>query len=141
MIVTGEGFNSLMNLQKERARAATAALGDFGWANLDLGLPKETETLFTGYSSYEEDDAVIWAIISENETASVINEGSEGVMVLDKTPFYAEMGGQPRRHRHIYCGDRVFKSYDVRKSKDNKYLHTGRVVKGSLLLKKGSCRD
>jgi alanyl-tRNA synthetase len=126
-----EGFNVLMSGQKERARAATAALGDFGWANLDLGLPKENSTQFTGYASFAEDDAVIWAIVSENETVSVINEGCEGILVLDKTPFYAEMGGQVADTGYITCGASVFEVTDVRKSRDNKYLHTGKAVKGS----------
>jgi alanyl-tRNA synthetase len=126
-----EGFDALMKEQKERARAATAALGDFGWAALDLGLPKDTATNFTGYDSFTEEDAKIWAIVAENESASVIKEGSEGVIVLDKTPFYAEMGGQTADTGTISKGDSVFQVTDVHKSRDNKYLHTGKVISGS----------
>jgi alanyl-tRNA synthetase len=125
-----EGFDRLMNVQKERARAATAALG-LRLANLDLGLPKDMETSFTGYSSFSEDGAVVQAIIAENETASVISEGGEGVVVLDRTPFYAEMGGQAADTGRIVRGDSVFAVADVRKSRDGKYLHTGRVLRGS----------
>jgi alanyl-tRNA synthetase len=126
-----DGFNALMKEQKERARAATAALGDFGWAALDLGLPKDTATQFTGYTSFVEEDSKIWAIVAENETASLIKEGSEGVIVLDKTPFYAEMGGQSADFGTLTKGSSVFQVTDVRKSRDNKYLHTGKVSSGS----------
>ncbi len=131
MTADREGFNALMNEQRERARAATAALGDFGWANLDLGLPKDLSTSFTGYSSFAEDGAAILAIIAENEPASAISEGGEGAIVLDKTPFYAEMGGQVADTGRIVCGGSVFEVADVKKTRDNKFLHTGKVAKGS----------
>ncbi|MDR2605662.1 MAG: alanine--tRNA ligase, partial [Oscillospiraceae bacterium] len=47
-----DGFNAHMKQQRERARAATAALGDHGWEALDLGLPKEEQTVFTGYTAF-----------------------------------------------------------------------------------------
>ena len=136
-----EGFDALMSEQRERARAATAALGDFGWAGMDLGLPKELETKFTGYDSFREEDCTVWAIAYENEAVGEINEGCEGVIVLDRTPFYAEMGGQVADTGVISAGDSVFEVSDVRRSKDNKYLHTGRVVKGSFRAEEKVCAE
>lgn len=125
------GFNKSMNEQKERARAATAALGDFGWEALDLGLPKEHETLFTGYESVRT-TAQILAIIAEDELCSSIKEGQSGIIVLDKTPFYAEMGGQAADHGIISSASASFGVNDVHKTKDGKFLHSGTVISGEL---------
>jgi alanyl-tRNA synthetase len=126
-----DGFNAGMEEQKERARAATAALGDFGWEALDLGLPKETETLFTGYTSVRE-NAQILAIISEGEPCSSVLSGQDAILVLDKTPFYAEMGGQTADHGVIASAQGRFIVKDVRKTKDGKVLHSGSVLSGEL---------
>mgnify|MGYP001234684190 CR=1 FL=1 len=129
--VDREGFDALMEEQKKRARAATSALGDFGWAAIDLGLPKDEETLFTGYDSMTEADAKVLAIVSEGELCSSVREGSQAVIILDKTPFYAEMGGQSADHGSICSSGALFEVTDVRKSKDGKYMHTGVVKKGA----------
>ena len=127
-----EGFERHMKEQKERARAATAALGDFGWESLDLGLPKDEQTLFTGYESVMEEDASILAIVSEGELCSTIAQGQTGTIILDRTPFYAEMGGQIADHGTISGPASVFQVTDVHKSRDGKYMHTGHVVSGEL---------
>ncbi len=126
-----EGFDKLMNEQRERARAATAALGDFGWAAIDLGLPKNEQTDFTGYEAFENDDAKVLAIVSDGELCSEVREGDEAVIVLDKTPFYAEMGGQCADVGDIEKDGALFRVTDVHKSKDGKYMHSGAVLKGS----------
>ncbi|MDR3149003.1 MAG: alanine--tRNA ligase [Oscillospiraceae bacterium] len=110
-----DGFNTHMTEQRERARAATAALGEHGWKHLELGLPKEEKTVFTGYNSFEETDAVVRAIGS-------------GWCVLDKTPFYAEKGGQIADTGTI-AGYTVT---NVRETKDGKYLHLGEFETGTL---------
>jgi len=124
-----EGFDVLMKEQRERARAATAALGDFGWAGLDLGLDKSIPTEFTGYDCLEGEGKVL-AIVCEGELRASVVAGSEAVIVLDKTPFYAEMGGQIADTGVITAGESVFVVEDVQKTKDGKYMHTGRVQAG-----------
>jgi alanyl-tRNA synthetase len=126
-----EGFDKLMNEQRERARAATAALGDFGWAAVDLGLPKNEETEFTGYKDFVSDDAKVLAIVSDGELCSEVREGDEAIIVLDKTPFYAEMGGQCADVGDIEKDGALFRVTDVHKSKDGKYMHSGAVLKGN----------
>ena len=126
-----EGFDKLMNEQRERARAATAALGDFGWAAVDLGLPKNEQTDFTGYEVFENDDAKVLAIVSDGELCSEVREGDEAIIVLDKTPFYAEMGGQCADVGDIEKDGALFRVTDVHKSKDGKYMHSGAVLKGN----------
>lgn len=126
-----EGFDKLMNEQKARARAATAALGDFGWEKLDLGLDAEINTEFTGYTEFES-SAKVLALVIDGELRAQAYPGEKAIAVLDRTPFYAEMGGQVADTGVIINGDAVFEVSDVRKSKDGKYLHTGIIKSGKL---------
>ncbi|MDR0935736.1 MAG: alanine--tRNA ligase [Oscillospiraceae bacterium] len=115
-----DGFDVLMKEQRERARSATAALGDFGWDKLELGLPKEEVTTFVGYEQLSADNAVVRAV-------------GDGWLVLDVTPFYAEMGGQIADTGIVlFNGEDVFKVSGVRKTKDNKYLHLGEWLTDSV---------
>ena len=59
----------------------------------------------------------------EGEQAEEMMSGVEGIVVLDKTPFYAEMGGQVADHGVITCGDAKFEVADVQKNKGGKYMH------------------
>ena len=131
MTVDLEAFNTLMQEQKERARAATAALGDFGWASLDLGLDKNIKTRFTGYEKFEDTGEVL-AIVVGNEPRSSAFAGEEAIVVLDATPFYAEKGGQVADTGVFKADGLLFEVRDVRASKDGKYLHTGIVREGEL---------
>ena len=123
------GYDDLMAAQRARARAATAALGDFGWAGIDLGLDRSIPTEFTGYTSFE-DGAVILAIAMGEELCQSIGEGDEAAIVLDKTPFYAESGGQVADIGTISSDDFVFEVSGVQKTKDDKYLHFGKIISG-----------
>ena len=130
MAVDEKAFEELMEEQRVRARTAREALGDSGWAGIDLGLDN-TPTEFVGFESSSCESCVL-AIITENESASYIREGSEGVVVLDKTPFYAEMGGQSADFGKITSEDgAVFEVRDV-KLRGGKYLHNGVMSSGDL---------
>ncbi len=124
------GFDSRMKEQRDRARAARAALGDLAWAGIDLGLDN-TPTVFTGYERFS-DQGRILAIVSDGELCSSVRTGSEAVIVLDKTTFYAEMGGQTADHGTIFSYGNVFKVTNVQKNKGGKYLHSGVMVAGEL---------
>ncbi|MBR5261466.1 MAG: alanine--tRNA ligase, partial [Oscillospiraceae bacterium] len=76
--------------------------------------------------------AKVLAIVLEGETSGVIGEGAKGIVVLDKTPFYAEMGGQVADHGKLVMGENVFMVTDVQKDKGGKYLHPGEMAAGSL---------
>ncbi len=130
MTVDQEGFKALMEEQRVRARKAREALGDLAWAGIDLGLDG-TPTTFTGYDKLS-DQGKLLAIVAEGELCSSIREGEEGILVLDKTPFYAEMGGQSPDFGKITLGDCVFEVTNVQKDKADKYLHHGKMLCGKL---------
>ena len=128
--VARDVFTELMEEQRNRAREARAAMGDLAWAGIDLGLDN-TPTEFTGYGRME-DSAKILAVVSGGELCSSIKEGAEGIIVLDKTPFYAEMGGQTADRGVIRTEKGEFDVTDVQKDKSGKYLHHGSAVRGEL---------
>ena len=130
MTIDREEFDNLMNEQRTRARKAREALGDLAWAGIDLGLAP-TPTEFTGYDKLE-DTGKILAIVTDGELCSSIRDGEEGIIVLDKTPFYAEMGGQTADHGVISFDGSDFKVTNVQKDKGGKYLHHGVMTSGKL---------
>ncbi|MEA4964282.1 MAG: alanine--tRNA ligase [Oscillospiraceae bacterium] len=132
MTVDTAAFQQLMQEQKERARAARTALGDLAWAGIDLGLDN-TPTKFIGYKE-DEGAGRILAIVVGEEIQSYIREGQDGILVLDRTPFYAEMGGQVADHGVIFMGENRFVVSDVQKDKGGKYLHHGHMEHGEILV-------
>ena len=131
LTVDEAGFRAFMEEQKVRARKAREALGDLGWAGIEFGkeLP---ETEFVGYDHNTIDDAKVLAMVVENVQAEEMMSGVEGIVVLDRTPFYAEMGGQVGDHGTITLGEAVFTVHDVQKNKGGKYMHYGKLTGGVL---------
>ena len=130
MTVDENAFQELMEQQRVRARKAREALGDLAWAGVDLGLDT-TPTKFTGYD-HTVDQGTILAIVCDGEVCSEIDEGKQGVLVLDCTPFYAEMGGQVADHGVIETDGALFQVTDVQKDKAGKFLHHGVMHSGRL---------
>ena len=123
-----DSFKKLMEEQRERARSARAALGDLAWAGIELGLDN-TPTVFTGYEK-EADEGKVLAIVKDGEICSSVVSGDTAIIVLDKTPFYAEKGGQVTDFGEIKSGDSVFEVNNVQVDKGGKYLHYGVVKSG-----------
>jgi len=124
-------FHKQMDEQRTRARKAREALGDLGWAGVEFG--KEVPaTTFVGYDNTIINDAKVVAIVVENEQAEELMPGVEAIVVLDKTPFYAEMGGQTADHGVITAEGMSFAVTDVQKNKGGKYMHTGKLTEGKL---------
>ena len=115
---------------KIRAREARKALGDLGWAGIDLGLDT-TPTNFVGYDVNVCEAKVLAVCVGEEVTGSITG-GENGIIVLNKTPFYAEMGGQVADHGVILVGDSRFEVTNVQKDKGGKYLHSGKMVRGTI---------
>ena len=130
MTLDQDGFAKLMQEQKVRAREARKALGDLAWSGIDLGLDN-TPTTFVGYDMYSCHAKVLAVCVGE-EVSGTIAGGENGILVLDRTPFYAEMGGQVADHGVILVGDSRFVVENVQKDKGGKYLHYGKMVKGSV---------
>ena len=130
MTVDEDAFQELMEQQRVRARKAREALGDLAWAGVDLGLDT-TPTKFTGYD-HTADQGTILAIVCDGEVCSEIDEGKQGVLVLDCTPFYAEMGGQVADNGVIETDGALFQVTDVQKDKAGKFLHHGVMHSGRL---------
>ena len=127
--VDQDAFQQLMEEQRVRARKAREALGDLGWAGIEFGKDMP-ETKFLGYTQNTAEGKVL-ALVSEDEMQDTIGAGVEGIVVLDQTPFYAEMGGQVADHGTITCGEAVFEVTNVQKNKGGKYMHYGVVKSGS----------
>ncbi|MBQ8441574.1 MAG: alanine--tRNA ligase, partial [Clostridia bacterium] len=124
-----ETFKKLMTQQKERARNARANIS--GWSdsskNLLAELPK---TDFLGYCTTVCDDAKVLAILVDDESVEVANEGL-CTLILDKTPFYGEGGGQVGDTGTIYDHDTMISVTDTKKS-DGVYIHLCSIVNGDV---------
>ena len=133
MTLDQEEFHKQMEEQRQRARKAREALGDLGWSGVEFG--KEIpETQFMGYDHNTVEDAKVVALVVENEQAEELMPGVDAIVVLDKTPFYAEMGGQVADRGTLSNGTVTFQVTDVQKNKGGKYMHYGKVTQGVLKL-------
>ncbi|MBP3368677.1 MAG: alanine--tRNA ligase, partial [Clostridia bacterium] len=123
-----EKFKELMQNQKVRAREARANVS--GWSDASKSLISDLQkTEFTGYTDYKSEAKVI-AILSEDESVDSITEG-DCTVVLDRTPFYGEGGGQVGDTGTIYSEGALLTVYDTKKS-DGVYLHLCTVANGTL---------
>ena len=130
MTLDRSAFDQEMQEQKTRAREARKALGDLGWAGVEFGKDIPS-TEFVGYDHDTVEDAKVVALVVEDELAEELMTGVDGIVVLDKTPFYAEMGGQVADHGVITCGGAKFEVNNVQKNKGGKFMHYGKVVSGT----------
>ena len=130
MTVDMDEYNRQREEDKIRAREARKALGDLAWAGIDLGLDN-TPTTFVGYTENSCSAKVLAVCVGEEVSGSIAG-GENGILVLDKTPFYAEMGGQVADHGVILVGDSRFEVTNVQKDKSGKYLHHGKLNAGTI---------
>ncbi len=133
MTVDQKAFLAAMEEQKVRAREARKALGDLGWEHIDLGEIDKTPTHFLGYTETSAQGKIL-AIVEEGEHAGTLTQGKRGILVLDQTPFYAEMGGQVGDHGVIAKDGALFLVTDTQKTNAGKYLHYGEVKEGAFTL-------
>ncbi|KAB5621823.1 alanine--tRNA ligase [Pseudomonas putida] len=121
------GFEREMDAQRERARSASA----FGMDYNSL-VKVDTATDFLGYSSTEGQGKII-ALYKDGQSVDQLGEGEEGVVVLDRTPFYAESGGQVGDSGYLQAGAARFDVRDTTKT-GGAFLHHGVVGSGALLI-------
>ena len=132
MTVDEDAFKTLMEEQRVRARKAREALGDLGWAGQEFG-KDVPETVFVGYDRTESEGTVV-ALVAVGELCGEITEGMDAIVVLDRTPMYAEMGGQVADHGIMTAEGVLFEVNNVQKNKGGKYMHYGRLVRGRIEL-------
>lgn len=123
--VDKEGFDKAMDAQRERARSVKSFSADYAKA-IDV----DGSTDFTGYDLLKDKGNVI-ALFKDGEAVNKLNEGEQGMLVLDQTPFYAESGGQVGDHGELVSGSTVFNVTDTQKQGDV-FAHIGTVTKGSM---------
>ena len=128
-----EGFHAEMTKQKERARAERLKKNISGWSEDLFGALTADLTEFVGYDSLKSDSVVVALSDEENLTDAIATDeqAKEGVLVvLDKTPFYAEMGGQAADHGVITGPECVLRVQDVKKTPKGYYVHTCTLESG-----------
>ncbi|WFE71072.1 alanine--tRNA ligase [Halomonas sp. M1] len=120
------GFQRELEAQRERARAASQFGADYS-ASIEL----EGETRFTGYEQLE-DQATVTAIVdTEGSALAALEAGQKGTVVLDRTPFYGESGGQVGDTGYLYVDGGRFQVTDTQKQSGH-HLHQGIMVEGAL---------
>jgi alanyl-tRNA synthetase len=115
------GFNKAMEQQRERARAASS----FKSARLSEIEGPDNNAEFTGYD-HMQDKAAIQLLHGTDGEVKVLKKGSEGIVYLDRTPFYAESGGQVGDQGRLVSGKAIFEVYDTQKG----HAHIGKVIAG-----------
>ena len=121
--VDNERYTECLNEQKKKAREDHDAKSGSSWEDGTLTVECEA-TNFTGYTSMEE-QAKVLAIFVDGESVETANDGDEAVIVLDKTPFYAESGGQVGDTGVISGAMTAFEVSDTKKIHSGHFLHFG----------------
>lgn len=123
-------FNIKMEEQRQRARTARES-GDSGWGNNDYDeLFKGFDTSFEGYENIELSSRIL-SLFKDSQRVDELTAGDEGVILLDKTPFYGESGGQVGDRGIIKNDDFTAEVMDTKLNKDGVYIHLVKVMEGS----------
>ena len=120
-----DGYEKAMERQRERARAASKFGMDYNAAGLNI----EGSTEFTGYEHIDGHETIRTVIVGDEEKTA--QAGDEAVLVLERTPFYAESGGQVGDTGLLTWSGGRFKVTDTQKEGSN-HLHIGTVIEGEL---------
>ncbi|MBY6224887.1 alanine--tRNA ligase [Ferrimonas balearica] len=121
-----DGFEVEMEQQRQRARDA----GQFG-TDYSKVVSIDSDSVFTGYDRTDDQGKVVAILVEGNEVDSLMGErGTDAVLVLDQSPFYAESGGQVGDTGVIRCGDAEFEVTDTQKL-GNAIAHKGKLVSGA----------
>jgi alanyl-tRNA synthetase len=129
-----EGFNREMKLQRERARQARGASNYMGSEDSIINkIPNDLVTSFVGYNSVKS-TAAVKTLIKDEEFVSSLSEGEKGIVLVDKTPFYAEMGGQIGDKGIIEKNGAKAIVYDCKKNVSGKIMHFVEVIEGAITL-------
>lgn len=130
--VDEEGFNTEMEKQRERARRARDEEGNVVWnSNVYSEFDIEENSEFLGYKELECNSKVV-SIFKGQSMVNTLEEGEEGVIILDKTPFYAESGGQIGDTGLLKNDSFEGSVTDTKKESGRIYLHFTKVNQGNI---------
>ncbi|MDD6275347.1 MAG: alanine--tRNA ligase, partial [Clostridia bacterium] len=130
MTVDEEKFKALVLEQKKRSRDAHKGAGAEGWNDTGVVTKGIAKTDFVGYNSDSADGKII-AVIVDGERVESLENGDYAAIVLDRTPFYAESGGQVGDIGKISGDGFVFDVENTGKTNDGVFLHYGRIIDGT----------
>ena len=131
MTVDEDRFKELMNEQRQKARNARKSSDGESWKSDGIAFENIPSTEFLGYTE-ETCEASVLDIVSEVEHVGTLSEGANAVIVLDKTVFYAESGGQVGDTGLIVTDKFTFAVSDTKKTVDGIYTHFGKAIKGTV---------
>jgi alanyl-tRNA synthetase len=130
--VDEEGFREEMQKHRDIAKQDYLSKQGSAWSDdIYSSLDKSVKTEFVGYFENTAEAKVMY-IIKDDQVTDSAKEGEEVIVILDKTPFYAESGGQVGDKGIIESNNVNIKVEDCKKTEDGKYLHFGTVEKGSI---------
>ena len=128
--VDAAGFNESMQHQRELARSARRSETDAGWDDEGALYSAFPATAFTGYAALAGQGTIL-GIFRDMESKETAGQGEEAKIILDKTPFYAEGGGQAG-DTGLLCGDGATAQVLSTTKSKNVYLHRVKVISGQL---------
>lgn len=130
-----QGFEVAAQEQKERSRVASRIKGDTLEEGHVVALKQGITGTFVGYGGKTEERGIITAIVVDGQLVDTITKGQKGEVFFDKTPFYAESGGQVNDEGYIACSTGNAEVTSVKKIKEELFSHEIEVIHG--LLRKG----
>ena len=132
LIIDNEKFHLLMQESRELAKKNWKGSGDSAVDDIWFGIREKLgATEFLGYETNNAEGVVI-SLLKNNKEVESLNNGDEGMVILNQTPFYGESGGQVGDTGQIIAGDFKFEVIDVQKKLGDLFVHYGKVTKGSI---------
>ena len=135
MSIDSEKFQSLMKESRELAKKNWKGSGDAAVEDVWFGIKdKLGATEFLGYETNQAEGAVL-SLLKDNKEVDELNNGDEGMIIVNQTPFYGESGGQVGDTGEIAGNDFKFEVTDVQKKLGDLFVHYGKVINGSIKIK------
>ncbi len=131
LTVDEETFKTLVEAARQKAKSAKRDAADSDWRNSGVSLKDIAKTEFTGYTENQTEGTIL-ALVADGERKDYIESGDSAVLILDKTAFYAQSGGQVGDSGVITVGDSVFEVTDTTKDPDGVVLHHGTLTGDSI---------
>ena len=132
--IDNKKFDSLMKESKELAKKNWKGSGDSAVDDIWFGIKdKLGATEFLGYETNQA-EGVVLSLLKNNKEVKSLNNGDEGMIISNQTPFYGESGGQVGDTGEITSGEFKFKVNDVQKKLGDLFVHYGKVENGNINL-------